>query len=137
MCLYSKTDKAKRAIENIVCYKIVIKIDGDKCYKTPYFHAVINDNIINGKEDFKASGKKNIKENSLDFCVEGGFVHTFDNLEKAFIIKSFLKKYHAAFGCSALEYSIFRCIIPKGTFYFEGYDSDYASRKIRFVEMVN
>jgi len=125
MCLITMTKRGKRAKEDIECYKIVAfnKLDG--VYFTPYQNCNISNDIINGKEDFKAEGKIKIRGNSDKYEIGRGYIHTFIYLIDAMMMMS---NFH--------DFLIFRCIIPKGTYYYKGLYGDYASRKIRFIEEI-
>ena len=39
-------------------------------------------------------------------------------------------------SCKCPLYTVFKCIIPKGTKYFVGIDNDYASEQIIFLEQL-
>ena len=47
MCLYSKTDKATKATNDIKCYKVVYNVDSNKVHKTPYQATTIMGKILN------------------------------------------------------------------------------------------
>lgn len=137
MCLYTKDPKVKIAKRRIVCYKILSNAHGPKNYAgmsdiefmTPYQHTLIDDDIISGKKDFEAKGSVDITKNFDEaFChLRGGCIHTYQNRKDA------------KYMCDS-EQSVFKCIIPKGTEYYEGEslcgDKNYASKKIRFIKQI-
>lgn len=150
MCLYLKDKKPKIAKRNIVCYKILNRTRRfnwttdrvEKAYTTPYQHTpinLVNDDIIEGircfEPDSSTSDISPISPN-LDFLhtegwkwvMHGGCIH------------SYRYKKDANFMWSDAGQVIFKCIIPKGTEYYEGIDGihqkNYASKKIRFVKQI-
>ena len=132
MCLITKQKKWLKAEEDIVCYKLLQKGDyhiwGTKClFRTPYRKYYLSDSIISGKcclrafsilPDFHRSGWKSFKE------INGGAIHAYIDKEAA--------KAHMPNFCNAL----FECIIPKGTKYAIGTDSDICAKKIKFVKPI-
>lgn len=134
MCLYSISNKAKKSKKDIVCYKILCRIKYEENFRTPFRGTKISDEIINGKIDFIADGEKNIVRDSFSFkyyVVDSGFIHTYTDLEMAFIVEANLQQYQSFY-----YFNVFECIIPKNTEYFEG-ERDYASEKIKFVRQID
>ena len=132
MCLYTKDPKVKIAKRKIVCYKVLSKTNNsisDIEFMTPYQHTYIDNDIINGKKDFEAKGSVDITD-SFDavafYHLNGGCIHTY-------------KRRKDAKWCGS-EQSVFKCIIPKGTEYYEGESlcgyENYASKKIRFIKQI-
>lgn len=135
MCLiknkkYHPFNRPLIAKEDIVCYKILVKLypfDAPYVLYTPFRYEPINiETYLNNSISFIA--KDNNKFHSffrhkLGFgrIVGSGFIHTY-----SYPVKS--NKY--------LRTSVFKCIIPKGTKYFVGEDKDYASERIIFVEQL-
>ena len=68
-----------------------------------------------------------IKDNKE--VLEEGFIHSFKNKEDAI-----------TFAKTKYGVDVVKCIIPKGTYYFEGINSDltegYASTQIKYVKVV-
>ena len=133
----------KLAEEDIVCYKgvqipheewfkvktwILRKLKRFKNYKT-YFS---DDSIVIGqvfiaepvltKEELDIYDKR---KSSL----EGGFIHSFKNLKDA-------RKFAKWRG----YVDVVKCIIPAGTYYFEGMNHDgtegYASTQIKYIKVI-
>jgi hypothetical protein len=144
MCLYVKGKEIKTAEEDIVCYK-VLKIDRNfldqECAYTPYTGLQIGKCFLKGEADFHAFGPSDIKLENLyssRYEVSCGFVHTCSDLESAKKLCECL----LTFTCPMVV--IYKCIIPKGTEYYEGVWSfsaessraSYASKKIRFVKEI-
>ena len=116
MCLTSTRRFAKRAKENIVCYKILLKDDEDN-YFAPY-----RDNIVDINKPYKAKG---ISLSLLNWNEKGkGYIHTLSCIPD----KSWLSEWDNPV--------VFRCIIPKGTKYHKGNYNDYCSKKIIFKEKI-
>lgn len=109
------------AEEDIVCYKILRQVC-NTAYITPCTATLIPREYIQDKVPFKAeiiNKAQFIWRHVLGFSdvVTDGFIHSLVN---------------NPFPC--FMYTTFKCIIPKGTKYFIGYEGDYASEQIIFVE---
>lgn len=145
MCLNrSITDNPlKEATEDIICYKgvqvpyekwfkiktfVLRKLKRFKDYKT-YF---TEDRVTIGMT-FVAMPE--LSQERLDWTkdneevLEAGFVHSFKNKEDAI-----------AFAKARTYIDVVKCIIPKGTYYFEGINSDYtkgyASTQLKYVKVI-
>ena len=126
MCLYTKQTEPKIAEKDIICYKFYrrynkILISPYQGFRAPEIGITANANL----------GKSYIPENDhyYDFKrVDEGF-HSFKTLEE---VK------HKVNGYRNLDLVIFKCIIPKGSSYYEGrfdrYES-YCSNSIKLVEI--
>lgn len=130
MCLFKDTRRHPncrplRAKSDIVCFKVLIKTP--KKVITPHQGMEISPDCLYHKQPLKASissyfrffkwhilGKRGI--------VTDGFIHTHETLN----LRIFNAKY----------YALFKCIIPKGTWYYKGLSNQYASRKIIFLEQI-
>lgn len=133
MCLYSKENKLKVADQDIVCYKLLDKMEGVG-YKSPIMGFPIPQGVINGKLPYIAMNNKP-KEIKSDYTSSvgnlfqygPGLIHTLKHQPKKII--GYDKSSH-------LQEELFECIIPKGTKYVEGADTSmcesYASEKIIF-----
>ena len=116
MCLVSDTDIPKIAQEDIVCYKVLIKVSNIKAlfgkgYATPWYETKVKPKGL-----FKAKGGKSILKNYFNpgtYDVGRGFIHTYTGLDGSRIPKNFIEGYR-----------IFECIIPKGTEYFVSTDGE-------------
>ena len=127
MCLvknkkYHPFNRPLIAKEDIVCYKKLGQ-DGENIYTTPCTDTQVPIECIQNKIPFKAqilSKFKFIWKHVFGFgrFVEDGFIHSFQEDD----------------GYS--NYAVFKCIIPKGTKYFVGYDGVYASEQIVFIEQL-
>lgn len=121
MCLNSKWRFPKRAKKDIVCYKILEKVETDNGdeYYTPY-----QDTEVDITKPFKAKGISLSFSNNTRYEKTKGYIHTISSLE-------YIKTYLRGFG--GIKFAIFKCHIPKGTKYHESiYDVEYCSRKIVF-----
>ena len=147
MCLYSKNKLPKVSKQDVVCYKVLKRVISDwgspiKEIRTPYENSTIGDNTINGKIEFRATGKKKVSD-SIEYCgykyeVGGGYIHTCKTKKDAQSIVENLKWF--LFSSDILVY---KCVIPAGTKYFEGVTNPdrantrgYASEQIRFVKEI-
>lgn len=144
MCLYIKScSSPKKATEDITCYKVIMKVNN--CMKTPYQGFQIDEKIISGEKPFKAEiwdGKDRsikVKEfQKLGSRISGtigyGAIHTFKTKKDA--------KANAIIFADKIRYyrmSVYKCVIPKGTLYYEGvFNSEkcFASQKIIFKENI-
>lgn len=135
MCLSVGHNLVLVATEDITCYKIVVCDDKGR-WCTAYKHTQLSEEQLSGKKPFYADGVfvNNIFI-TIDRKVEGGAIHTFFDVKDA--------AYHAEhknfpdFG--VYEGHVYRCIIPKGTIYIEGFyggDKSYASKEIIFKEKI-
>lgn len=145
MCLRRiiTVDILKQATEDIVCYKcveveyewwakikpwILRKLKRFNHYQT-YFRgdAIIIGEVFIAKPILSQEdlNKVNLHEN----CLGRGFIHSF--VDKKDAIK-FAKIRHYV--------DVVECIIPKGTYYFEGSNPDhtkgYASTQIKYIKVV-
>lgn len=140
MCLYSQIKSPKTADEDITCYKVFqlkISISTVKMeIRTPYMGKPIPDGAVTlmatrDRPGIFPEGPIPIclEDGTFSYCVDEGYIHTFKDIEDAkqlFTGRSW--------------YIIRKCIIPKGTTYYEGYDKPsggmltYASKRIVFEE---
>lgn len=155
MCLISRTNKPKVAKKDIVCYKVLRRVNPFSSvsgFKTFYTSNLLPDVVISGKQDFIAQGKFRCelsKGGVIEhiFCgkynIDYGQIHTYKSL----------KDVKNSFDCSIKslkddhEFIVFKCIIPQGTKYFKGRFQtlncmtfgvkSYCSDKIRFIEQIN
>ena len=129
MCLESKTIFPKIAKEDIICYK-VIDIKGYSVYNRSYQYDEHKINKANG-------GSRLIKDILFYF---------FDREKYPFVRYVFGTLHSFAFEKYALNlfirlrkndsYTIWECVIPKGSLYFEGRYYEYGSRKLKLVRRI-
>jgi len=145
MCLSRdiKENPLKLAEEDIVCYKgvqipcekwykiktwVLRKLKRFKNYKT-YFS---DDNIVIGQvfiaEPVHSKEELDIYNKRISY-LEGGFIHSFKNLKDA---REFAKWHDYV--------DVVKCIIPAGTYYFEGVNHNgtegYASTQIKYIKVI-
>lgn len=138
MCLYTKSLEAKVAKKDIVCYKLlhenIIYPSKARYYYTPFQEK----NIILGQE-VKANGelKKGTRRlyqfssyKEYNNLVHSGAIHTFATFKG---VEEFMLKYASEYDMQ--NSVVVRCVIPKGTKYYEGiFEStglkSYASKKL-------
>ncbi len=120
MCLtLDKHSKRTKAEEDIACYKIVtMSLSG--CYYT-YYQGI----RINIGETYDSYLRK--YKSDFGSKVEEG-LHSFKELKDARYFQS-LRSWSF----------IIKCVIPKGSWYYEGFfgaEKSYASNKLKYIEVV-
>lgn len=125
MCLLKQSTRLK-ATKDIVCYKVCKYINGG-IYS--FYHNRFRW-VLNKEYEADRATRTYTSANVYD-----GYFHTYNSLNTA--LKSFELINPRA--------KIFKCIIPKGTYYYKGrHDPDingyltdgYASKKLKVVEIV-
>ena len=132
MCLESKTIFPKIAKKDIVCYK-VIDIENYSVFNRNYQY---NEHKIN-----KAIGGFMLIKYILFYFFHffykkpyifiryySGILHSFKSKDYTLNLFNNLRKDES--------YTIWECIIPKGSLYFEGHYNEYGSRKLKLVRKV-
>lgn len=139
MCLKAHEGK-KIAEEDIVVYKIICKNtdvrNGKFMYEPPfeYGHFLYKKGI-----NSTATELEGIYQHCDDIDgpyteVNFGFLHAFTNLDRAiFKMNVHFDNYGA--GNRFYTYHVFKMVIPKGTEYFEGNDSDICSKELLWKDM--
>ena len=135
MCLYKNKkhhpfNRPLIADKDIVCYK-QLWVNWNNAVVTPITKTLIPIKCIHKNKKKRIPFKAEIL-NKFKFIwkhvfgfsneVTDGFIHTFSS-------EPF--HYNHFWSCR-----IFKCVIPKGTKYFIGYNEDYASEQIIFVEQL-
>ena len=132
MCIEVKNIFPKRAKTDIVCYKL-LKED----MTAPYtgFQYDFKEYKANGLSNLLIDIKDSIirklryKESPMYYFYGVGLIHTYKHFPLIIWSEVF----------DHLDRRIFKCIIPKGTYYYESYDcfeDEYASRKLRIIEEI-
>ena len=128
MCLYLEQGyKEKIAEEDVVCYKVLM-IRSDKYvspYNLKYVWNVSSDNIVTDKYDTPTIDKFS------NYYKLRYWFHTFKDLCDAEELCKFMGR-----G----KNKIFKCVIPKGTAYYEGFQNvyrEYASKCLRIIEKID
>ena len=131
MCIEVKNIFPKRAKTDIVCYKL-LKEDMTAPYTGFQYDF----------KEYKANGLFVLLKDIKNFIIEKpsfingvlyyyydiGLLHTYKKPALSFVINQ----------CKYLKRRLFKCIIPKGTYYYESSDSNkYASRKLRIIEEIS
>ena len=128
MCLESKTVFSKIAKEDIICYK-VIDIKGYSVYNRSYQYDEHKINKANG-------GFRLIKDILFYFFHKRySFVGYVFGILHSFAFKRYALNLLINLGKSDL-YTVWECVIPKGSLYFEGYYNEYGSRKLKLVRRI-
>lgn len=129
MCLESKTIFPKIAKEDIICYK-VIDIKGYSVYNRSYQYDEHKINKAN-------SGFRLIKDILFYFFYRkeySSFAYVFGILH-SFAFKGYALNLFIRLG-KRDSYTIWECVIPKGSLYFEGYYNEYGSRKLKLIRKI-
>lgn len=164
MCLIIDKQNAKMKIadEDIVCYKLVKKVEREYInpihwieeklqfskrtpltyYKTvfmsPYYNEIYESNTVKVNK----THIQKIKQDPKTWRIGDGVFHTFKDVKSA-------KKYYVDSGIAfmnsigdAVQYLILKCFIPKGTKYYDGkmdchetYYS-YASKSLKITDEI-
>ena len=129
MCLESKTIFPKIAKEDIICYK-VIDIKGYSVYNRSYQYDEHKINKANG-------GSRLIKDILFYFFhrKKYPFVRCVFGILHSFAFKEYALNLFIHLGKSD-SYTIWECVIPKGSLYFEGRYYEYGSRKLKLVRRI-
>ena len=127
MCLTSRRKTAKVATEDIVVYKVLINRKGglvSPFQLKPYTLGITEDNT---------ETMVTPQQNSKNYIVSKGLLHSFMYEKEATDCMLYL---NVTFG---EKHCICKCIIPKGTPYYEGMGSmgySFASKKLNLVEII-
>lgn len=120
MCVFVKSKTPKIAQEDITCWKVLYSWSGNTFF-TPYFHADVrfdeemaDDSHPYIDDSLGCSTDEFVKV--YPYFVERGFYHMYKNEDEA-LIDYGTDEYVE--GIDLCHY-IVKCIIPKGTAYFEG-----------------
>lgn len=120
--------RIKKAKEDIVCYKILYVHNGNLF--TPYTADEVPSQIYKGELPMVSDPLKSRRFFRRIFhsdVIEEGYIHTFRVEQCALSTARY-------FGIKGSEIRIFKCIIPKGTYYYQGTERDYASEQIIYKE---
>ena len=120
MCLLIKGSR-KKAIEDIPCYKVLRKYN--KMLVSPFQFFVTQDyNVVWKVNETKTDTRKGKRNNGQ---IGEGYFHSYENFVDAMACLNVIPM---------VPMKIFKAIIPKGTWYYEGYvngDPGYASKSLR------
>ena len=150
MCLYVKDKEPNIAKCDITCYKVVLRQsrpDSDDEYYSPYRYEPISGECIDGSKNMEPGeimAPKNVCLDETNYFfgikytayIEGCMIHTYMHKQHAIKDAEHLENH---WGAHLQNYDVYECIIPKGTEYYEGTDSEYrgyASKAIKFIKKV-
>lgn len=131
MCLFKKRQFPKRSDSDIVVYKVLLIASFSynifhRDYVTPFRYKSVDINKPQIANDYlytkfiKSIFSKNIEE---------GFIHAYSEYNK--VLDLFERKKKEIF-----KPCIFKCIIPKGTYYYEGSCGEIACRKLIYNKLI-
>ena len=136
MCLYidkkihGPFQRIKKAKDDIVCYK-VLRDYGSNLY-TPYAFFEVSSQVYKGELPMigeYSNIRKLFRRIFHSDVIKEGYIHTFR-------LQSFAQNEARFLTIPNGDTSIFKCIIPKGTYYYQGKYGDYASECIIFKELL-
>ena len=148
MCLVTKQSESKIASKDITCYKVLL-LTSDNFYISPHKFFAFFENQVNSKKVFQAEKSwwlenvpgddlesNYIDDNGVDtYELNSGFFHMYKDYDSAVkAIKNSVRR-------EKESYTIFECVIPKGSHYYEGITSIYllpsiASDKLKFMHRI-
>lgn len=124
MCLKVKNVRSKKATEDILCYKVVLKNHNGELTSPFYPKFVWQVGVETGPNE--RSIRRFIPKD-----IEGGYLHSFSTISGAIDLK--------IFNINKGRMEIYECVIPKGTHYYEGMHSNgfsgYASKKLKLIKL--
>ena len=146
MCLYLKDKKPKVATKDITCYKVLVEFEEigprggiKRKYRTPFQEAPAKLGVTLKAYGCIKLGKltwaKDTMAQGYTHFVAAGLIHTFKTLQGA------RKAVNDDNYCFGYQPVIVKCVIPKGTEYFEGVFeytgiNSYASSKVEVGKRV-
>lgn len=121
MCLYSRTEKPKKAKEDIICYKFLVMKNGH--LQSPFLPFVWSiDKEYTAEKSKMRWSPRDIKD---------GYFHT--HKEKDVAMRQAEEWFHSH-PLTPYPCHLYECIIPKDSYYFEGIHfgaaEGYASKKL-------
>lgn len=131
------------------CYKIVASYPESKydektdsvidvkTYRTPFCNINIPDDVIAGKKAFVAEGVPELRGDTGNLQVGGGFIHSYANIEDA--LKDLIYYFYCmSSAVSERKYELWECKITSGTCFKGQFECEptsvYASCSVRFVK---
>ena len=129
MCLVITQLEPKIADKDIICYKLVERTKIKGVYKSKFqgFEYVIRQLYTNNL-DIRFANKSMKRYFYMGFYkIEEGMFHSYINYLYSMRLKS------------SLNYTLLKCIIPKGAYYFKGFSDyfpSYASSQIKILEEI-
>lgn len=140
MCLEKKSLIPRIATKDIIVYKILIP-ENNKLLTPFYKNEIEIGKTYKGifdKYNIIIKNKRYTFHNSI-ICflislffskiIDSGYIHSYSNYYLSFnAINWFYGNYY---------YRIAKCIIPKGTLYFIGKHDDIASRKLKYIKIID
>lgn len=134
MCLYIDNKihgpfrRIKKAKEDIVCYK-VLRVYNKNLF-TPYTADEVPSQIYKGELPMVSEplkGRRFFRRIFHSEFIGEGYIHTFRVKQCALNTVRYFER-------RGIETRIFECVIPKGTYYYQGIERDYASEQIIYKE---
>lgn len=131
MCLFIDKNfhkhgyQIKKAEKDIECFKILLKYPWSHSLETACMCAPVKDSYITDNIPFYGDSngfRRWLRRVFHTDRIGGGYIHTYNARR---VVENWIARESA---------HVYRCIIPKGTYYYVGRDEDYASEYILFRE---
>lgn len=120
MCLIKSSIFPRVAIKDIIVYKGIM--EQGRGYITPWK----NHPIVIGEIQKPSRSLMDIISDLFYKEINGGYIHSFTDLGRC-------RRYF--YGWGRIVYV--KCLIPRGTLYWTGDIEDIASRKLKYLEIIN
>lgn len=121
MCFIKEEMRHSIAKEDIICYKVVRRVNYRDYYRSEYIGF-----IYKLGETYKENSAKILALLDEQNTLKSGVFHSYKTLKTSFL--------RSAWMCDSLA---IKCVIPKGTCYWvNNYRNEYASTAIKVVEEV-
>lgn len=131
MCLYKKHRFPKISNRDIVVYKVLLIASFSynifhRDYVTPFKYKLVDINKPQIANDYLYT---NFIESIFSKIIEEGFIHAYTEYNIALNLFNNMKQNNQR-PC------LFKCIIPKGTYYYEGFCGEIACRKLIYNKFI-
>lgn len=124
MCLFKTHKKPKVSIFSKTVYKVLLEYPSGK-FVTPYNNAPIE---LGKTYTGKFCGTRTLIDTIEDEFIEDGFIHSFRSLAEA-------RKEKVSWDSPS--YKIVKCRIPAFTYFYKGEDGEIASRKLKYIKVID
>ncbi len=136
MCLETLDKKRKIAGHDIVCYKIVERVEPDGIWRTPFRLCRIPDAVISGRRFMVGRGLGFVRRKRDNSRIVGrGYVHVYRDEDVKFGF--LMDETYSSFDGITVSWHLFKCVIPVGTAYWESLDGEtFCAKRIKFVSQI-
>lgn len=113
MCLLSNTKKPLIAKEDIICYKVLQRLE-DGSYISPFREVKYKINDFNFPEEESDMNMKSLTQYAPIYAIDSGFLHCLTS-QGLLYLQKFV---YASVLAKEFPFYLFVCYIPKGSKYF-------------------